>query len=277
MGRAKAPKGFYTAAQAIKRLGLAKSTFYDMVDRGQIKKVTPPNRRDGFYSKPEIDRMAKEQEAFLLQIATDVSTFEPAQEEDIEGIAELGAELFGGNKESRFNLCLAQYQANPEIFHVVKQNGIVVAYVGAFPLKHEAIEKITSGMSEALFRVEVLSPENIAQFRPGQADEVFLIIGAKQDTKKSKLYGSRAIAGSIEFLETLARRGVIVKKLYATSRTQDGIRICKGMGFKQITPEKEEDNLLRFELDLETTTSPLFKEYQRLVKLATNQTTKEKP
>jgi hypothetical protein len=32
--------------------------------------------------------MAKAQEAFILQYATDVSIFEMAQEEDIEGIAD---------------------------------------------------------------------------------------------------------------------------------------------------------------------------------------------
>lgn len=262
------PSGFYSASQAIKKLRIPASTFHDMVKRGQIKKVTPPNRHDGYYPKADIDRMAKAQEAFILQYATDVSTFEKATEEDIQGIAELNAELFGGNRDSRYDLHIAQYQANPEIFHVVKQDGVIVGYVGIFPLEHRAIEKIISGMAESQFRVEVMSPENIVQFKPGKAEEIFLIIGVKQDAKKSKSYAFRAIAGSVEFLETLAKRGVIIKKAYATSRTQDGIRLCKGMGFKQITPSNEEDNLLRFELDLETTDNPLFKDYQRFVREA---------
>ncbi len=54
------------------------------------------------------------------------------------------------------------------------------------------------------------------------------------------------------------------RTLYGTSCTQDGIRLAKGMGFKQVTPVAEEDDLLRFVLDLETTKNPLFKKYQQL-------------
>ncbi len=274
MGRAQAPSGFYTASQAIKKLGVPKSTFHDMVKRGQIKKVVPPNKSDGFYLQAEINKMAKAHELFLLEYATDTSTFVTAQEDDIGGIADLNAELFGGTRASRYNLRLSQYQANPEIFHLLKQDDVIVGYIGAFPLKKEAIDKILSGMPESRFRLEVLAPEYITQFKPGEADHIFLIIGVKQGLKKSRFYGSRVVEGSIEFLEELARRGVIVKKLYGTSRTHDGIRISRKMGFKQVTPVTDDDDLLRFELDLETTTNRLFREYQTTVKQATTKASK---
>jgi hypothetical protein len=274
MGRASAiPPGFYSASQAIKKLGVPRSTFYDMVERGQITKVVPPNKSDGWYHKSEIDKMARANQLFLLQYATDASTFEVAREEDIEGIADLNAELFGNSgesiksREARYSLRMSQYHTNPEIFHVLKQGETVVGYVGIFPLKHEAIEKIMSGIPESRFRIEVLAPEYITQFKIGEAEEVFLIIGAKQDVKKSKLYGARLISGTVEFFETLARKGIIIKKAYATSRTQDGIRISKGLGFKRVTPTNEEDNLIRYEFDLLNSTNPLLEEYQRLARL----------
>jgi len=268
MGRiSNIPKGFYSASQAIKRLGIPKSTFHDMVTKGQIKKVVPPNKSDGFYPKTDIDKMAKAQEAFMLQYATDASTFEIAEEEDTEGIAELYTELFGGNKESRYNLIEEWYNSNHEMFYVLKQDGLIVGYFGMFPLKHEAIEKIMNGLEETRFRTELLTPKYIIpEFKAGVTEEAFLIIGVKQNVKKSKLYGSRTVSGSIEVLETMAKRGIVIKKLYATSRTQQGIRLSKGMGFKQITPIHEEDNLLRFELDITTTTNPLFKDFQRIAK-----------
>lgn len=271
----KAPKGFYSATEVMKKLGIASSTLYHHVETGKIKRVVPPDRRDGYYIKAEIDKMVRAKEAFMLQYATDTSTFEVAQEEDIQGIAELNAELFGGNGPVRTEQHITQFNTNPEIFRVLKQDDLIVGYIGVFPLKHEAIEKIMSGMAESRFRTEVMAPEYITQFKPGHAEEVFLIIGAKQGVKKSRSYGFRLIAGGVEFLETLARRGVIIKRLYATSRTQDGIRVCKSMGFKQVTPVSEEDNLLRFKLDLETTDIPLFKEYQRLVKQATAKSAKK--
>lgn len=273
MGRTSSvPPGFYSAKQAIKKLGTPRSTFYDMVERGQITKVVPPNKSDGWYLKSEVDKIARANQLFMLQYATDVSTFGVANEEDIEGISDLNTELFGGNssdtsKEARLKLRMSQYQANSKIFHVLKQGETVVGYIGIFPLKHEAIEKIMSGITEARFRLEVLAPQYIVQFIPREAEEVFLIIGAKQDVRKSRLYGARLIAGTIEFIEMLARQGVIIKKAYATSRTQDGIRISNGLGFKRITPSKENDNLIRYELDLLNSSNPLLTEYQRIAKM----------
>jgi len=266
MGRSTAPKGFYTAAQAIKKTGIPKSTFNDMVKKGKITRIVPPNRSDGFYPKEEIDRLAKAHEAWLLQYATDTSTFEIVQEEDLEGLADLYRELFGGGKESRERLIQEWFHVNPEMFYIVKQDEVVVGYIGLMPLKQEAIQKIMNGLEETRFRTELLTPEYITQFKSGEADNVFVLIGVKQGVKKSRLYGSRAITGGIEILEQLAKRGIIVKRLYATSRTQGGIRLCKDMGFKQIIPALEEDNLMRFELDIEATNNPLFKDYQRLSK-----------
>lgn len=267
MGRSGTPpKGFYTAAQAIKKLGLPRSTFYDMVERGQIKKVVPPNKSDGFYLEKDINKMAKANVLFMLQYATDTSTFEKAQEEDIEGITELCIELFGKNGTASYETRLAQYHTNPDIFYVVKQDDVIVGYVGLFPLKQSAIDQIMSGMEEAKFRTGILSPENITQFKPGEADNVFLVLGARQGLPKSKLYGSRLITGAIEAMEQFAQEGIIIKRLYGTSRTQDGIKLAKSLHFKVVTPVAEEDNLLRFELDLETTSNPLFAEYQRTVR-----------
>ena len=276
MGRSGTPpKGFYTAAQAIKKLGLPRSTFYDMVERGQIKKVVPPNKSDGFYLEKDINKMAKANVLFMLQYATDTSTFEKAQEEDIEGITELCIELFGKNGTASYETRLAQYHTNPDIFYVVKQDNVIVGYVGLFPLKQSAIDQIMSGMEEAKFRTGILSPENITQFKPGEADNVFLVLGARQGLPKSKLYGSRLITGAIEAMEQFAQEGTIIKRLYGTSRTQDGIKLAKSLHFKVVAPVAEQDNLSRFELDLETTSNPLFAEYQRTVKkvLARNKKT----
>lgn len=268
---AKAPRGFYTASEAMKILGLASSSFYDLVKAGKLTRVVPPGRKDGYYPKSQVDAIIKAKELFVLEYATDESIFEKAQEEDIKGITDLSIELFGKSGTATYETRLAQYHANPDIFYVLKQDDLIVGYLGLFPLKQAAIDKIMSGVEESFFRTELLTPENITQFTPNEADNVFLIIGVRQNLRRSKIYGARLINGGIEVLEHLARRGIIVKYLYATSRTQDGIRLCKGLGFKQVTPAFEEDDLLRFRLDLETTEHPLFKKYQRIIRRATGE------
>jgi len=262
---ARAPSGFYTAKEVMEKLGISNSTLYHYVDTGQIKKVVPPGRKEGYYPKSEIDKMIRERELFILQYATDTTLFEKAQEEDIEGITKLCVDLFGRYGTANYETRLAQFHANPDIFYVLRQEDIIVGYIGLFPLKHEAIEAIMSGIEEDRFRTGILTPENIIHFKPGETEELFLTIGAWQGTKKSALYGARLVSGAIEVLENFARRGVIIKRLYGTSRTRDGIRLMKGLGFKQTTPPNEEDDLLRFVLDIETSTNPLFKKYHRIV------------
>lgn len=264
----RAPSGFYTASEVMKKLGIANSTLYHYIDIGKIQRVVPPGKKEGYYLKAEVDNIIRAKELFILQYATDSSTFEQAQEEDIAGITDLCIGLFGKNGTASYETRLAQYHKNPQIFYVLKQDELIVGYIGLFPLKQEAIEQIMSGVEESTFRRGLLSPENITQFAPGEADHVFLVIGVRQNLKRSKTYGAKVISGGIEVLEQFARKDVIIKKLYATSRTQDGIRLCKGMGFKQIIPKFEEDDLLRFELDLEKTESPLFQKYRRIVKRA---------
>lgn len=265
---AKAPSGFYTAKEVMQKLGIANSTLYHYVETGKIKRVVSPGRKDGYYLKGEVDKMVKAKELFILQYASDTSTFDVAQEEDMQGITDLGIELFGKSGAPSYETRLAQYRANPEIFYVLKQDDVLVGYLAMFPLKRAAIERIMSGVAESTFRSGVLVPANITRFEAGEADELFMLIGVRQDLKKSRLYGARLISEGIGVMEQFARRGIVMKKLYATSRTRDGIRLCRDMSFRQVTPDAEEDDLSRFELDLETTTNPLFQKYQGIAKRA---------
>ena len=273
---AKAPSGFYTAKEVMQKLGIANSTLYHYVETGKIKKVVPPDKKEGYYLKSEIDKMVRAKEMFILQYATDTTTFEVAQEEDIAGITDLCIELFGKNGTASYETRLAQYRTNPEIFYVLRQGDLIVGYLGMFPLKQEAIDMIMSGVAESRFRTGILTPENIKPFQPGEADNVFVVIGARQKLPKSRLYGARLIAEGIGVFEQFARRGTIIKKLYGTSRTRDGINLSRDLGFTQVTPVEEEDDLLRFELDLETTSNPLFENYQQIVKRASVKKGKKK-
>src|SRR5215472_13619441 len=117
----RAPRGFYSASEVMKKLGIASSTLYHYVETGKIRRVVPPDKRDGYYIKAEIDRMVKAKELFMLQYATDTSVYEKAREEDVASITDLGIELFGKNGSPNYETRLAQYHANPDIFYVLKQ------------------------------------------------------------------------------------------------------------------------------------------------------------
>jgi hypothetical protein len=73
-------------------------------------------------------------------------------------------------------------------------------------------------------------------------------------------------------LEDLARKGIPVRKLYATSRSSDGIKLSRRLGFKETT--YPDDAIHRFEVDLETSVSSLLKEYRKIIKQRPLQTSK---
>ena len=63
----KAPPGFYTAREARERLNILPSAFQTMVTKGEIERVIPPLRREGYYKIEDIDRLANQQDLFFLQ------------------------------------------------------------------------------------------------------------------------------------------------------------------------------------------------------------------
>src|SRR5947207_5758410 len=149
--RANAPKGFYTATEAIERLGMPRNTFFRYARDGKIKKVVPPGQVEGYYPKNEIDKLARAREAFTIDYAADPSVFRKAEEEDIRGIQQLYEDLLrsrGRQGSATYEERLKCFKKNPEIFYIVEQEGIIVGYLGMLPLTEENIGKIMPKSNE---------------------------------------------------------------------------------------------------------------------------------
>ncbi len=267
---AKAPRNFYTATEAIKKLGMPRATFFNLAKSGKIKRVVPDGYTEGYYPKSEIDKMALAREMFTLQYASDTSIFRRAEEKDIRGITDLGVALFGTSTTPSYESRLACWKKNPDAYYVIEQDDLIVGWIAMVPMKEEAIAVLMGETKSATFMFvgmhqNVMVPENILPFIPDGAKNVFLTIGARQGLPQSRTYGMRLILGGYEVLENFARKGIFVERLYATSRTPDGVKLCKEIGFQ----EKENNAtsaVKRFWLDLATSNSPLLREYQEIVK-----------
>jgi len=265
----KAPKGFYTATQVMRKLGIASSTLYHLADMGKITRVVPPNKKEGYYLQDEVDKMVRERELFILTYAKDTSTFNRATEEDIQGIYDVTASLW--NRNPSYEERLARYHQNPYIYYVVKKEGIVVGFLGLTPFKQEMLDAL---MSESYQPISGVA-ETILPFVPGQPiDNLFLDIGIRKGVPKSEAYGLRLIRGGLEVLETFAKQGSMVRNLYAASSTPDGIKLCREIGFTEI-PSQTESSRKRFELNLEKSQSPFLKEYQKIIEESKREVDKE--
>lgn len=261
--RARAPKGFYTASDVMKILGIANSTLYHYVDTGKIKKVVPPDRKEGYYLKSEIDKMARAKELFLLQYSVAPKTFTRAEtEDDIRGIYDLCVAAYGINNTPPLEERLEEWRQFPETYYVVKQDDIVIGYISLFWFTEEALaDLMTPRKHQTSLTVDVMHP-----FTPNQPiDHLFVSLAVLPGLTNEQQHrcGFILLRDTIQILESLAERGMPVKKLYATSRTSSGIKLARNMGMKET--KYPNDLVLRFELDLEHAKSPLALKYQKFV------------
>lgn len=260
--RAYAPNGFYTASTVMKLLSIPSSTLYDLVKAGKIERVVEPGRKDGYYPKGPIDDLVRAKQLFILQYATSPLTFAKATSQDIQGIYDVGMSLWGNVGTPTLETRLGWYQSNPDIDYVVKQEGIVAGYVSLMPLKHETIEQLLVGEK----RGGEIKPDEVLPFTPGVPLECFVMaLGVRAGLRKEEKYGIRLIIGSIHALGQLAQAGIRIKKIYATSNSPDGIKASHDLGFKELAFQSAGSRRC-FELNVETSESPLLKEYQEIVK-----------
>ena len=202
----------------------------------------------------------------MIDYASDSSVFRKAEEGDIGGIQKLYEDLLrstGRQGSATYEERLKCFQKNSEIFYIVEQENILVGYLGMLPLLKESLDRIMPSSSKTAEMAKI-TVEDVVNLQPGEIDNLFLIMEVRQNLSRSKQYAARLINEGIEVLENLARRGVFVKNLYATSSTPDGIRICRGIGFTE-TQSPVFPDLLYFRLNLETSEVSFIKRYQEIV------------
>lgn len=271
--KTKVPKNFYTAEKAIEKLQMSRSTFFDHVRKGKIKKVIPPGQKEGYYPKKIIDDLARARELVILEYAAEPSSFTRATDEDIKGIHDICASLFGISETVSYETMLSWQQKNPYTYFVTKQEGFVTGYFGFLYLNKEVTERI---MSKPLPGVPMPPSTDIEPFIPGKPIHglfIGLAVRPGLPETQAKMQGRHLITGAIGVLEEFARQNTPVHMLYATARTSHGIRLSRKLGFEEIAYPG--DPLIRFKINLLTSDNRLLREYQRIVKRVASQQVKK--
>jgi excisionase family DNA binding protein len=87
---------YYTAGEAIKKLGIPRSTFYDLVKANEIPKVNVPSRKRAFYPRQRIDELAEERARILGEVAQapERFVFVFPQRDDLEQLVDIERMFF---------------------------------------------------------------------------------------------------------------------------------------------------------------------------------------
>jgi hypothetical protein len=251
-------QNFYTAKQAQTRLGLPRSTFFDLVKKGTIKKVVFPGRKQGVYPRSQVDQLAASIKALIEQYEPSVS-FELATREDLEKEVAIDLALYGEKGTTPLLRRIERLERNPESNFVLRRSGEVVGHTAFYPVDPEYLQKLLHA------QVSGIPAEMVLPWLVGTPLSVFFsIISVKPGFLPgvSVNLGRRLLAGAVSVFRALGSRGVVIERISATTRTADGIQLAQGIGMVGELVGNEPGRF-RFTLDIASSGSLLVQEYKQ--------------
>src|SRR5438270_378571 len=166
---------YYTAEEAIKKLGISRSTFYDLVKANEIPRVNVPLRKRAFYPKQRIDELAEQRARILGEIEQTPArfVFVLPQRDDLEQLVDIERMFFHESILVPPEEQQKQLTYNPEAIHVLKdtKTNTVVGGMSFSPLKPDVLEK--------LVRLEIdesqVKPEDYLPYTVGTPLDCYVI------------------------------------------------------------------------------------------------------
>jgi hypothetical protein len=235
--------------EAQQYLGMNLGAFYYLVETGKIKRLTPPGKKRGFYSKHQIEKLAKERLNCMNEEGEPGAIFMKTTLDDIYEECELATLMLNGHAPYGVPTYKAWLAKNPATNFILRDQGRIVAFMLVIPVKQRTIERWINGE----IREWEISAEDVLAYIPETSVECIImsmVTTSDVDRWKRREYGLRLIRGFLNFLHALAKRGIMITRFYAISTTPDGNAILKQAKF-------EERGLLekRIVFELNTTTS----------------------
>jgi hypothetical protein len=249
----------YTASEAREKLGgMAPSSFHRLVLAGKIRKVTPPNKKQGLYVSEDVDKIAEAMAQFVDMYTTNESLELVAaqSESDIKATVQIARQHFG---ERAYGLekRMEWFKKEPEGDYVLKHDRVIVGYFCMKPVNPAAIEdhifKPTGGVRT----------EDIERYELGKELECYVLgIATKLDTngRFNRLYGAALISGAFERIMELGKQGIDIRRIWTTSQTVTGIKLSRDLGFEELGYIDNEH--IKFMLDTNKSDHPLIRMFR---------------
>ncbi len=253
---------YYTSREAQQHLGINVGAFYYLIDTGKVKKLTPPGKKQGFYSKHQIERLAKEKLERMTDEKEPGTIFMRATLDDIHEEHELAALMLNGSAAYGVSTYEAWLRKNGDINFIIRDRGRLVAFMQVLPVKQKTIRRWMNGE----IREWEISAEDVLLYSPGSSVEcIIMSIATTSDAGKRKRhqYGMRLIRGFLHFLHDLAGQDITVTRFYAISATPEGNAILRWAKFKE---RGHVGKRVAFELDPMTSDSRMAKAYRAALK-----------
>src|SRR5690348_15000844 len=113
-------KNFYTAAEAYKKLQIPRSTFYHLIDAGEIPEgIVLPLRKQAVYRKEDIDKLVAERAKYLedLEQEPERLKFMVPTKEDLVQLVDIDRLVFHEDTLILPDEQEQRFVYNPEVIH----------------------------------------------------------------------------------------------------------------------------------------------------------------
>ncbi len=223
---------YYTASEAQERLGIGVGAFYYLIEIGKIKKLVPPGKQRGLYSKRQIERLAQDETHSLTGEQEAGMTFQKATLDDMHEEYELATLLLNGSVGYGLPTYEAWLHHNPDSNFIVRDQGRLVAFMQVLPVKPETVQRWLNGE----VREWQIGAEDVLPYMPGSSVECIItsiVATSDVDTWKRRRYGMRLVRGFLHFLDDLAEQSITTTRFYAASATLDGHSLLRRAHFEE--------------------------------------------
>ena len=225
-------KYYYTAGEARQHLDMDVGAFYYLVETGKIKRITPPGKKRGFYSKHQIEKLANERLKCVNVEEEEGSAFMKASWDDLDEEYELATLLLNGNAAYGVPTYNTWLSKNPDTNFIIRDQGRLVAFMLVLPVKQRTIKRWINGE----LREWEIDAEDVLPYTPITSLECIIMsmaTTADVDKQKRRVYGLLLIRGYLNFLHELAGMGITITRFYAISATPEGNAILKQASFEE--------------------------------------------
>lgn len=245
---------YYTAGEAIKKLKIPKSTFYDLIKKGEIPEgVRIPLRRQALYLKTDIDKLVEERAKYLDELKQEPERLVllPPNREDLEQLREIDLMVFHEETLIAPEEQMKRFTYNSEAMLILKdmKTNTVLGDITMSPLKQEILEK--------LINLEIdetqIKPEDYQPYTTDYPQDCYIVTIITRPGIGEKFYAGRLLRATLDYLIGLLNKGIIIRRIYTVATTVEGDKLARSLHLMPLLGEvttKHEEFRRPYVLDL---------------------------
>lgn len=230
---------YYTAAEAIKKLKVPRSTFYHLIKIGDIPEgIVVPLRKQALYPKQEIDKLVQERARYLEDVKQTPERLRlmVPNREDLVQLAEIDRMVFHEETLIAPDEQMKRFAYNPECIQVLKDTttNTVLGGMTISPLKQNVLRKL---INLEIDETEI-KPEDYRPYRTDKPQDCYVVAIIARPGMMEKYYAAWLLRAGVDYLIELLERGIIIEHIYTVATTEEGEQLAESLGFTGLPAEK---------------------------------------